>query len=181
MPGLSHIYDLHHSLWQGQIPNPLSEARNWTCTNMDTSQVLTHWATLGTPLSVSLSLSLLFIYFWGAALWHMEFLGQASDLSHSLDSSCGSGNTGSITLYATPEIKPVAQGSQDATIHVAPKQEFLYFFFFWCVCELFYFFPSRIPSSLLLSLLHTLMVLLTKCHFQVCVFVNYFSKCTIQV
>ena len=28
MPGLSHICNLHHSSWQHQIPNPLSEARD---------------------------------------------------------------------------------------------------------------------------------------------------------
>ena len=37
---LSHICDLHHSLWQCQIHNPLNEARDWTCILMDTSQIL---------------------------------------------------------------------------------------------------------------------------------------------
>ena len=32
--------DLHHSSWQRQILNPLSEARDETCFLMDTSQVL---------------------------------------------------------------------------------------------------------------------------------------------
>ena len=36
---LSHIYDLHHSSQQCQIPNPLSEARNQTCILMDTSRI----------------------------------------------------------------------------------------------------------------------------------------------
>ena len=31
MPDLSHACDLHHSLWQCQILNPLSEARDETC------------------------------------------------------------------------------------------------------------------------------------------------------
>ena len=35
MPELSHICDLHHSSWQCQILNPLSEARDWTCILMD--------------------------------------------------------------------------------------------------------------------------------------------------
>ena len=44
----SRICDLHHSSWQCQTPNPLSEARDWTCTLMDTSQARYHWATMGT-------------------------------------------------------------------------------------------------------------------------------------
>ena len=40
-PGLSCFGDLHHSLWQHQILNPLSEARYRTRILMDTSQVCT--------------------------------------------------------------------------------------------------------------------------------------------
>ena len=36
----SHICKLHHSLWQRQILNPLSEASDGTCILMDTSWVL---------------------------------------------------------------------------------------------------------------------------------------------
>ena len=39
MPDLSHVHHLHHSSWQHQILNPLSEARNRTHVLMDTSQV----------------------------------------------------------------------------------------------------------------------------------------------
>ena len=35
----NHICDLHHSSQQGQIPNPLSRARNWTHILMNTSQI----------------------------------------------------------------------------------------------------------------------------------------------
>ena len=49
MPNLSCTWDLHHSSWQHQISNPPSEARDWTCVLMDTSQVRYHWATMGTP------------------------------------------------------------------------------------------------------------------------------------
>ena len=42
---LSHICDLHHSSQQHWIPNPLSEARDWTCVLMDTSQIRYYWAT----------------------------------------------------------------------------------------------------------------------------------------
>jgi len=39
MPDLSHIYNLHHSLQQRQILNPLSEARDPTCVLMDASEI----------------------------------------------------------------------------------------------------------------------------------------------
>ena len=45
----SHVFDLYHSLWQCQILNPLSEARNQTCILLDTSQICFHWAMMGTP------------------------------------------------------------------------------------------------------------------------------------
>ena len=49
MPDLSHVCDLHHSSWQHQILNPLSEARDKTCILMDTGQVCYPWAQMGTP------------------------------------------------------------------------------------------------------------------------------------
>ena len=49
MPDLSRICDLHHSTWQRQILNPLSEARDWTHILMGTSQICYCWATVGTP------------------------------------------------------------------------------------------------------------------------------------
>ena len=36
---LSHVFDLHHSSWQPQILNPLSEARDQTCILMAPSQI----------------------------------------------------------------------------------------------------------------------------------------------
>ena len=39
-PDLSHIWDLHSSLWQLQILNPLSEVRDRTRILMGTSQIL---------------------------------------------------------------------------------------------------------------------------------------------
>ena len=41
--------DLHHSSWQHQIPNPLSEARDRTCNLMVPSQIRFHCTTTGTP------------------------------------------------------------------------------------------------------------------------------------
>ena len=39
-PDLIHVCDLHYSLWQRQILNPLNETRVWTCILMDTGWVL---------------------------------------------------------------------------------------------------------------------------------------------
>ena len=48
-PDLSHNYKLHHSSWQGQILNPLSEDRDGTRILMDSSQIHFCCATKGTP------------------------------------------------------------------------------------------------------------------------------------
>ena len=42
MQDLSRVCDLHHSLWQCQILNPLSKTRDQTCILMETSQVHYH-------------------------------------------------------------------------------------------------------------------------------------------
>ena len=44
----SRVWDLHHSSKQLWILNPLGEAGDRACILMDTSQVLYHWATMGT-------------------------------------------------------------------------------------------------------------------------------------
>ena len=49
MPDLSHARDLHFSLWQCRILNPLTEARARTHILMDTSWVLNLLTTTGTP------------------------------------------------------------------------------------------------------------------------------------
>ena len=46
---LSHVCNLHHSSWQPQILNPLSEARDQTRNFMDISWVHYYGATVGTP------------------------------------------------------------------------------------------------------------------------------------
>ena len=48
-PDLSHSYNLHRSLWQHQILNPLSKAQDQICILRDISQVCFCWATKRTP------------------------------------------------------------------------------------------------------------------------------------
>ena len=48
MPDLSRICDLHYSLRQRWIFNPLSEVRDWICFLMNTSWVRYCWARKGT-------------------------------------------------------------------------------------------------------------------------------------
>ena len=43
-PDLSHVCNLHHSLQQCWIPNPLSEVRDRTCILMDNSPVPNPWS-----------------------------------------------------------------------------------------------------------------------------------------
>ena len=45
----SHVCNLHHSLWQRWILNPLSKARVRTCLLMDVSQIHFCWIGTGTP------------------------------------------------------------------------------------------------------------------------------------
>ena len=47
---LSHVFDLHHSLWQRWILNQMSEPRDRTHILMDTGQTHFRCATTGTPL-----------------------------------------------------------------------------------------------------------------------------------
>ena len=47
----SCICNIHHSLWQGQILNPLSEARDQTCNLMAPSQIHFRCTTMRTPIS----------------------------------------------------------------------------------------------------------------------------------
>ena len=68
-------------------------------------------------------LSFFFFFFFLAAPWHMEFLGQGSDLSHSCDLSCSCSNAGSLTHCARPGIEPRSQHSQDAANPSAPQWE----------------------------------------------------------
>ena len=50
---LSHICNLHRSLWQHQMLNPLSKAKDQTCILMNTSQVLNPLSHKGSSSSVT--------------------------------------------------------------------------------------------------------------------------------
>ena len=49
---LSHVWDLHHSSQQCCILNPLSEARDWNCVLIDTSQVHYRWVMTEAPRTI---------------------------------------------------------------------------------------------------------------------------------
>ena len=51
-PDLSHVCDLHYSSQQSWILDPLSKARDQTQILMDTSWILSHYATRVTPFFV---------------------------------------------------------------------------------------------------------------------------------
>ena len=64
-------------------------------------------------------------WFWFlAALRHLEFPGQGSDLSHICDLSCSCGNARSLTHCTGPGIEPASQHSQDAIVGT-PRRWFL--------------------------------------------------------
>ena len=46
----SHVWDLHRGSQQCWVPNPLSEARDWTRVLKDTNQAPYCWAMTGTPV-----------------------------------------------------------------------------------------------------------------------------------
>ena len=75
-----------------------------------------------------------------AALWHMEFPGQGSDLSRSFNVCCSYGNARALIHCAGHGIEPASWCCRDAADPIAPWQEllkvafFFFFFFFGFVC-----------------------------------------------
>ena len=67
MPDPSHACDLHHSSWQPQILNPLSEAGDQTHNLMVPSWICFCWATMGTP-RVVLKILFFFLFFFFLAV-----------------------------------------------------------------------------------------------------------------
>ena len=72
----------------------------------------------------------IYLFYFLAALWHMEFLGQGSDLSCSCDLCSSCCNTGSLTHCASQGIKPASQHSRDAADPGVPQQELQFLFYF---------------------------------------------------
>ena len=66
-----------------------------------------------------------FSFSFSAALQHMGFPGQGSDLSHSCDLHRKCGNAGSFT-HLGPRSEAVSQGSRDSANPVAPEWELLF-------------------------------------------------------
>ena len=112
MPDLSHVWDLHHSSWQCQILNPLSEARDWTHNLMVPSQVCFCCTTMGTPkiynrafnrrdTCTHLLLLWTFILLWNGNLSCLEPLAEQWMLicaqSISLSAGISSGVSGAVT------------------------------------------------------------------------------------
>ena len=62
-------------------------------------------------------LNVYFLFSFLAALQHMQFLGQGSELS----CSCSCSNTRTLTHRVGPGIVPVSQGSKDITDPIVPK------------------------------------------------------------
>ena len=72
-PDLSRICDLHYSLWQRQILNPLSEARNQTQILRDTKSGISHVAVTGHCGGS-----------WRLLLWNMNYAGKDFPLSSNI-------------------------------------------------------------------------------------------------
>ena len=81
----SCICDPHHSSWQCQILNPLSEARDGTHNLMIPSQIHFHCTTMGMPQSISLrdTLFLAFVFFRAAPVAYGGSQDQGSSRSYS--------------------------------------------------------------------------------------------------
>ena len=111
-----HAHDLRKFLGQGSN----------LCHPRDNAGFLIYWAT--TELLggfYSSRVTHVFYFSFLAAPQHVEFPGQGSDLSHSLDLSCSCGNNGSLPNHARPGIEPASQHSQDAAHPTVPQQELL--------------------------------------------------------
>ena len=63
-----------------------------------------------------------------ATWWHMQFLGQGSDLSLSWDLYCSCSNTGSLSHWTGPGIKRASWHCRHTTNPVAPQRELLQWF-----------------------------------------------------
>ena len=76
-------------------------------------------------------LNIWFFFFFSflAALRHMEFPGQGSNLSRTVTQAAVVAMLDPLTLCAGPEIKPVSQCYRDTIDPIAPQQELLHIWF----------------------------------------------------
>ena len=89
-PDPSHVCNLHHSSWQRQILNPLSEARDQTCILTDLSQIHFCCAAKGTPVNHILILLKRLLWLSALTFW---FFGDISKMSsHTLGWACFAGS-----------------------------------------------------------------------------------------
>ena len=90
-PDPSHVCDLHHSLRQGRILNPLSEARDQTCNLMIPRWICFHCYMMGTPIQL-LFMDYIFSTIksdWSTTYLKHEILGLLCPLNHSVSLSLG--------------------------------------------------------------------------------------------
>ena len=80
-------------------------------------------AAINIEAHVSLGVYFVFCFLFLAAPWHMEFLGQGSDPSHSCKPSCICDNSGSLTHCSGPGIEPMSQCPQNASNPIVTQQE----------------------------------------------------------
>ena len=81
---------------------------------------------------------LTFFFLFLAAPWHMEFLGQGSDLSYVYNLTCSCSNVGFLTHCAGPGIEPMSQCSQDAANPIVPWWELLVINFYQMPYQVFF-------------------------------------------
>ena len=68
-PDLSRVSDLHHSSWQRELLNALSEAGDQTHSPMVPSQIHFHCTTTGMLMSTFICSILIFMYFHSSYLF----------------------------------------------------------------------------------------------------------------
>ena len=138
VPDPSCICDLCHSLWQCQILNPLSGARDWVRIFIDTSQFLSWWATTVPTLFFTLAfqavqlilsltslLYLLFFFLFKATAvaygnsWPRGQIGTAAAcLWHSHSNTASKPHLRlMLQLAATPDFKPLSKAWDRMHIH----------------------------------------------------------------
>ena len=105
MPDPSRVCNLHHSSQQHWILHPLGEARDGTCNLMVPSQIFSHCATAGTPVCLFLFRPTPVAYGCSLATGWISPILQPQQFQI-LATPASWGNTGSLTHWVRPGIKP---------------------------------------------------------------------------